>query len=60
MKSSTWQLAHLAVRDVLHQRGVGHDQPVAEADVLRAAVLVPELLSVLGGDPAASGGISLH
>src|SRR3954452_18533374 len=54
------QLAHLAVGDVLHERGVGHDQPVAQRAVLRAAVLVPELLRVFRRDPAAARGLGLH
>src|SRR3954471_6567461 len=54
------QLAHLAIGDVLHQRRVGHDQPVTQAGVLRAVVLMPQLLGVLGRDPAAAWGLGLH
>src|SRR6185295_5627260 len=49
------QLAHLAVRDVLHERRVGHDEPVAERNVLRTAIFLPQMMGVLARDPAAAG-----
>ena len=45
------QLAHLLEDDVLDERGVGHDQPVARLEIGGLLVRAPEGEHVLGRDP---------